>query len=115
MTQVTHSFQSEGVVAGKKISLSFYVMNGRSSPVVVLCYSFMYEHDANINFGSREMKLGGPEVACLPNEVTTQSTKQSVYARINRLVYPRESAMVSLGTAEAIGGGMRVVPARLSA
>lgn len=87
-------------------------MNGESSQGVVLRYSFLAEHKACIDFGTREMKLGGIEVACLCKEVIVSTVKHPIYARVNRIVSLGESVMITVGGVDAIERDVKVVPRR---
>lgn len=96
VTQITHSFQSEAVIAGGRLPLSFCVMSRKSNQGVVLGYSFLSKNQASIDFGTHEMKLGGIKVACSRKEVVVPAIRHPIYAKINKINSLRESVMIAV-------------------
>lgn len=75
MTKVTHEYQGKVEISQRRIPLSFYVMNGRSSQGIILGYSFLSKQKVCVDFASHEMKLGDTEVSCLKQEVDNPFVK----------------------------------------
>lgn len=91
--------------------LRLFVMNGRSSWAIVLGYSFLAEQQATINFGSKEMNMGGAAVRYLSKEM-----KGEFVAVKKNIIMPRnvqkKYAMDAQGTQQIVTGSKAFIQLR---
>lgn len=58
-------------------------MNGKSSPGLVMDYTFLADNDATINFKSKELPLGGINVHCLSNAMEDPMSAKNMESQNN--------------------------------